>query len=285
MAYRLSSLSARSEPIDAVALRAFVDPRPAPSRYTGSTGRANPTVLAGWVARLQEGERNRGLFWAACRLYESGMPPREAIAALAPAAQQTGLGDDEIRATLRSAWRHTRTGGIRTEVHEVRQPLGPSPAPGIRTVPAMSPSLPEGIRIATATAVAGTVFIAAGAFWLSFTSLADLAHRSGISAGQSWAWPLIVDGIIVVATVAVVVLASSRAAWYPWALLFAGAACLRRRERHSRDSGGRPGCAGGAGGFRSRGSTAGSAGDHAPDIRPGSPPCSVANGCRRPRRR
>jgi len=87
----------------------------------------------------------------------------------------------------------------------------------------MSPSLPEGIRIATATAVAGTVFIAAGAFWLSFTSLADLAHRSGISTGQSWAWPLIVDGIIVVATVAVVVLASSRAAWYPWALLFAGA--------------------------------------------------------------
>ena len=51
--------------------------------------------------------------------------------------------------------------------------------------------------------MAGTVFIAAGAFWLSFTSLADLAARSGIGAGQAWAWPLIVDGIIVVATVAV----------------------------------------------------------------------------------
>ena len=48
------------------------------------------------------------------------------------------------------------------------------------------------------TAAAGTVFIAAGAFWLSFTSLADLAARSGIGAGQAWAWPLIVDGIIVV---------------------------------------------------------------------------------------
>ena len=107
VAYRLTSFSARSEPIDAVALRAFVDPRPAPSHYTGSTGRANPTVLAGWVARLQEGERNRGLFWAACRLYESGMPPRDAIATLTPAAQQTGLSDDEISATLRSAWRHT----------------------------------------------------------------------------------------------------------------------------------------------------------------------------------
>jgi hypothetical protein len=80
-----------------------------------------------------------------------------------------------------------------------------------------------GIRAAMLTAVVGTVFIAAGAFWLSFTSLADLARRSGLGAEQAWAWPLIVDGIIVVATVAVVVLAGSRAAWYPWALLFAGA--------------------------------------------------------------
>ncbi|WP_194396240.1 DUF2637 domain-containing protein [Microbacterium atlanticum] len=73
------------------------------------------------------------------------------------------------------------------------------------------------------TAVVGTVFIAAGAFWLSFTSLADLARRSGLGTEQAWAWPLIVDGIIVVATVAVVVLAGTRAAWYPWTLLFAGA--------------------------------------------------------------
>lgn len=88
---------------------------------------------------------------------------------------------------------------------------------------ALSRTLPDGIRIATVTAVAGTVFIAGGAFWLSFTSLADLARRSGIDTGQAWAWPLIVDGIIVVATVAVVVLAGSPTVWYPWALLFAGA--------------------------------------------------------------
>lgn len=78
-------------------------------------------------------------------------------------------------------------------------------------------------RWAVVTAVAGTVFIAAGAFWLSFTSLADLARRSGIGSGQAWAWPLIVDGIIVVATVAVVALSGNRAAWYPWALLVGGA--------------------------------------------------------------
>lgn len=81
-----------------------------------------------------------------------------------------------------------------------------------------------GRRWAVITAVAGTVFIAAGAFWLSFTSLADLAARSGIGAGQAWAWPLIVDGIIVVATVAVVALSGQRSAWYPWALLIGGAA-------------------------------------------------------------
>lgn len=80
-----------------------------------------------------------------------------------------------------------------------------------------------GHRWAVMTAVAGTVFIAAGAFWLSFTSLADLARRSGIGAGQAWAWPLIVDGIIVVATVAVVALAGTRTSWYPWALLIGGA--------------------------------------------------------------
>lgn len=83
---------------------------------------------------------------------------------------------------------------------------------------------PRGRRLAVVTAITGTVFIAAGAFWLSFTALADLARRSGIDTGQAWAWPLIVDGIIVVATVAVVALASQRRpTWYPWTLLAAGA--------------------------------------------------------------
>lgn len=83
---------------------------------------------------------------------------------------------------------------------------------------------PDGVRLAMITAVVGTIFIAAGAFWLSFTSLSDLARRSGLDPAQSWVWPLIVDGIIVVATVAAVALARSRVAWYPWMLLIAGAA-------------------------------------------------------------
>jgi hypothetical protein len=44
-----------------------------------------------------------------------------------------------------------------------------------------------------------------------------------VDAGQAWAWPVIVDRLIVVATVAVVALAGSRSAWYPWALLAGGA--------------------------------------------------------------
>lgn len=82
----------------------------------------------------------------------------------------------------------------------------------------------RGRRWAVITSVVGTVFIAAGAFWLSFTALADLARRAGIGEGQAWAWPLIVDGVIVVSTVAVVALAGERAAWYPWTLLIGGAA-------------------------------------------------------------
>jgi DNA-binding NarL/FixJ family response regulator len=80
-----------------------------------------------------------------------------------------------------------------------------------------------GRRWAARTAIAGTCLIALSAFWLSFTALADLAARSGIAERQAWAWPLIVDGIIVVATVSVVALAGQKSAWYPWMLLAGGA--------------------------------------------------------------
>lgn len=78
-----------------------------------------------------------------------------------------------------------------------------------------------------AVAVTGTVAIGLGAFWLSFTSLSDLARRCGIGADRAWVWPLLVDGVIVIATVSVVALTgtgqSGRAARYPWTLLLAAA--------------------------------------------------------------
>lgn len=74
-------------------------------------------------------------------------------------------------------------------------------------------------RWAVATATGGTVGIAGFAFWLSFIALTDLARRSGVAEGQAWAWPLIVDGLIVVATVAAFALDRHGSAWYPWLLL------------------------------------------------------------------
>lgn len=72
---------------------------------------------------------------------------------------------------------------------------------------------------------AGTALIDVCAFWLSATTLTDLARRAGIDPMQAWMWPVIVDGMIVVATVAIVALArhGRRATVYPWALLIAGA--------------------------------------------------------------
>lgn len=75
------------------------------------------------------------------------------------------------------------------------------------------------------TAVAATVLIAVGAFVLSFDALTDLAGRSGINDNLAWIWPIIVDGMIVASTVAIVALNghNRRAMIYPWSLLFFGA--------------------------------------------------------------
>ncbi len=72
-----------------------------------------------------------------------------------------------------------------------------------------------------AASISGTVLLGAGAFWMSFTALADLAHRAGTPAELAWVWPLIVDGIIVIATMSVVALSpyGARATRYPWMLL------------------------------------------------------------------
>ncbi|WP_251153770.1 DUF2637 domain-containing protein [Cellulosimicrobium sp. Marseille-Q4280] len=79
-------------------------------------------------------------------------------------------------------------------------------------------------RTALTGALIGTAAIAAGAFWLSFYALADLAGRAGVPQQQVWVWPLIVDGVIIVATVAVFALRGHARALsaYPWALLIGG---------------------------------------------------------------
>lgn len=60
--------------------------------------------LAQFVAGLQEGERNRGLFWAACRMAED-RHPEQSFQMLEDAAQRAGLHLSEARETIRSARR------------------------------------------------------------------------------------------------------------------------------------------------------------------------------------
>ena len=113
-------------PVDASGLRQILDPRPTPPAQATSPGlrrEADVSRLASWVAARGEGERNRGLFWAACRLAESNVPAGEAVEVLSAAASQAGLGQREIAATIRSAYR--TTGSENTD--EVASSVGPEP--------------------------------------------------------------------------------------------------------------------------------------------------------------
>lgn len=107
VAYRLFSLSAAdARPVNAESLRRFIDPRPVTSPATVATSTSpDPERLATWVSRLREGERNHGLFWAACRLAEAGFASSDVEAALGPAASSIGLPEWEIATTIRSALR------------------------------------------------------------------------------------------------------------------------------------------------------------------------------------
>ena len=64
--------------------------------------------LAAWVAAQPEGNRNAGLFWAACRTLDND--PAADLSPLAAAARQAGLTEPEITRTLSSA---RRTGQAR----------------------------------------------------------------------------------------------------------------------------------------------------------------------------
>ena len=108
--YEVADIAAHSVgPVDAARLRDFLDPRPVSApRAEGTSMAVDGKRLAAWVTGLGEGERNRGLFWAACRLAENGVSPADALVALGAAAQSAGLGDREITTTVRSAYRATQ---------------------------------------------------------------------------------------------------------------------------------------------------------------------------------
>lgn len=116
----------KTAPVHSQRLRDFLDPRPAiprpESRYVGTPG--DLSKLADRVARLQEGERNLGLFKAACRLAENGTPPGDALAVLGAAAGQAGLGEREITRTVQSAYDNVNRFGPRHRPSPPRQGTG-----------------------------------------------------------------------------------------------------------------------------------------------------------------
>lgn len=108
-------------PVDADRIRDLLVPRPvqpAQGRPEPRDVGADADRLAAWVAAREEGERNRGLFWAACRLAERGAASVEIEVALGTAAQGAGLAPVEIAATIRSA---IRTAAPDTAVEASRQ--------------------------------------------------------------------------------------------------------------------------------------------------------------------
>ena len=83
----------------------------------------------------------------------------------------------------------------------------------------LSPHAAQAKRIRRASTT-GVLALAVAGFTLSYEALHRLAVEHGVPPHLAWAWPLIVDGFIVVASLAVVhaVLEGRRTA-YPWALV------------------------------------------------------------------
>jgi hypothetical protein len=122
-------------PVDGALLRRFLDPRPTitPRHRNGAQVNAADR-LAAWVAARSEGERNRGLFWASCRLAETGMAVTDMHAALSCAAQRAGLPPGEIATTIASAYR----------IVNAHTPTGPHPRPDTTFDANLAAARPQG---------------------------------------------------------------------------------------------------------------------------------------------
>lgn len=129
-AYEVIAHGRRPRPVDADTLRAVLTPTPPPTPQRLRSGSIDERItarLSDWVARLPEGNRNAGLFWAACRLAEAGLSEDEVTAALEPAAVSVGLEVRETRGTIRSA-HHAVTssnGGDSVSARSGRTATGP----------------------------------------------------------------------------------------------------------------------------------------------------------------
>ncbi len=99
--YRLIGHQTESGGLDWAAVTSLLDPHRHRLIRPGLTAPDDMSHLAGWVERLAEGNRNSGLFWAACRAVEAGRPG--VLDDLAAAAAKAGLTEREIARTIASA--------------------------------------------------------------------------------------------------------------------------------------------------------------------------------------
>ena len=104
-AYEVVEKRAASGRLDWQSVRTFLDPPHPASARPAHTAPADVASLAGWVAGLPEGNRNDGLFWAACRAVDAGVSD---LAELVAAAVSAGLPEREALRTVASAERTAR---------------------------------------------------------------------------------------------------------------------------------------------------------------------------------
>lgn len=96
--------------VDWYAIREFLAPSPPPRDLMYAdvvADSANPLVQ--WFAEQPTGSRNNALYWAACRILESGYPT-SALEDLRVEAVRSGLPDGEVRKTIGSAVRRIAGG-------------------------------------------------------------------------------------------------------------------------------------------------------------------------------
>jgi Bifunctional DNA primase/polymerase, N-terminal len=101
--WELAQVRDGSGVLDWQACKALLVPAPAPQMSARSTTLAG---LASWVERQPHGNRNAGLYWAACRALDEGLDPWP----LTDAAMAAGLDQAETARTVTSALRRAGRG-------------------------------------------------------------------------------------------------------------------------------------------------------------------------------
>lgn len=107
--YRVEAITPeQANGVDAQRLRDFLDPKPPPRpRPDGPAPEPGEVAarLAGWAARMPQGQRNASVFWAACKMAENGIDHTTAAGSLIEATAQPDFGAGEIGRTVANAYR------------------------------------------------------------------------------------------------------------------------------------------------------------------------------------